>query len=143
MVTDDGKVSRNILNLNPFTSSKIRIRNSHKEAYKIKSTSGLCLYLNPKISIAIDAATSDEKTVYPSAVVLTKFLTQYQSKITQAFYMITRGFIFQEDSHSPLLFTSDSKFQPLEREKSAREAKPKKKKRYGLEFKNLQTPSGC
>lgn len=60
--------------------------------------------------------------------------------------MITRGFIFQEDSHSPLLFTSDFKFQPLEREKSAREAKNKKKKKkkiYGLEFKNLQTPFGC
>jgi primosomal replication protein N len=74
--------------------------------------------LNPKISIAIDL-TSDEKTVHSSAVVLTKFFKQYQSKITQAFYMITRGFISQEDSHSPL---SDFKFQPLEREKSAREA---------------------
>lgn len=128
MLTDDGEVSRNILNLNSFTSSKIRIRNSHKEAFKIKSTSGLCLYLNPKISIAIDV-TSDDQTVYPSAVVLTNFLKQYQSKITRAFYMITRGFIFQEDSHSPLLFTSDFKFQPLEREKSAREAKNKKKKK--------------
>lgn len=59
MLTDDGEVSRNSLNLNSFTSSKIRIRNSHKEAFKIKSTSGLCLYLNPKISIAIDVTSDD------------------------------------------------------------------------------------